>query len=72
MYAGIQVPVSGSEPFTDFSRWRLLSSREGGRHTWHFLQSDEECEKWPQDACDRYWLGLDTVRGISLEELAFI
>ncbi|KAK7012273.1 terpene cyclase/mutase family member [Favolaschia claudopus] len=44
-------------PFTDYSRWRLLVS-EGGRHTWHYL-NEEECESWPQNSVDKYWLGLD-------------
>jgi lanosterol synthase len=49
------------KPFTDYSRWRLKVS-DGGRHTWHYLHTDEECEQWPQNTIDRYWLGLPTVR----------
>jgi hypothetical protein len=49
------------KPFTDYSKWRLLVS-ESGRHTWHYLKTDEECEKWPQNSVDKFWLGLDLVR----------
>ena len=56
-YAPIDIPASGKEPFTDYSRWRLRSS-EDGRHTWHYLKTDAECEAWPQTEIDRYWLGL--------------
>ncbi|KAI9887388.1 MAG: Lanosterol synthase (Oxidosqualene--lanosterol cyclase) [Watsoniomyces obsoletus] len=43
---------------TDYSRWRLLGDR--GRQTWHYLETDEEVEKWPQTIFDRYMLGLST------------
>jgi lanosterol synthase len=46
---------------TDYSRWRLLDDR--GRQTWHYLKSDEEVKKWPQSTADKWFLGLDTVRG---------
>ncbi|ESK87947.1 lanosterol synthase, partial [Moniliophthora roreri MCA 2997] len=59
MYNRIQVSDSPTEPFTDYSRWRLLVS-EGGRHTWHYLKTDEECKNWPQTTVDKYWLGLPT------------
>ncbi|KIY52935.1 terpene synthase [Fistulina hepatica ATCC 64428] len=57
-YQTIELPQSGKTPFTDYSRWRLLVS-DGGRHTWHYLATDEECEKWPQNDVDKFWLGLD-------------
>lgn len=44
---------------TDYTRWRLRDDR--GRQTWHYLESDEECEKWPQTVADKYFLGLPTV-----------
>lgn len=44
---------------TDYSRWRLLDDR--GRQTWHYLENDEENEKWPQSVADKYFLGLPTV-----------
>ena len=44
---------------TDYARWRLLDDR--GRQTWHYLESDEESEKWPQSVADKYFLGLPTV-----------
>ncbi|KAF8661357.1 hypothetical protein AX16_001452 [Volvariella volvacea WC 439] len=59
MYNRIDVPLDASKPFTDYSRWRLLVN-DGGRHTWHYLKTDEECERWPQNTVDKYWLGLDT------------
>lgn len=60
MYPPINITKSPKEPFTDYSRWRLLVN-DGGRHTWHYLKTDEECEKWPQNTVDKYWLGLQTV-----------
>ncbi|KAM6496850.1 Terpenoid cyclases/protein prenyltransferase alpha-alpha toroid [Amanita muscaria] len=59
MYSPLQVTKSPSEPFTDYSRWRLLVN-DGGRQTWHYLRTDEECDQWPQNSIDRFWLGLDT------------
>lgn len=44
---------------TDPARWRLLDDR--GRQTWHYLQSEQELESWPQSSADRYFLGLPTV-----------
>ncbi|KIP08795.1 hypothetical protein PHLGIDRAFT_87649 [Phlebiopsis gigantea 11061_1 CR5-6] len=51
------IPHSGQTRVTDYSRWRLAIT-EDGRHTWHYLRGDEECEKWPQTTIDKYWLGL--------------
>ncbi|KAF5383417.1 hypothetical protein D9757_006167 [Collybiopsis confluens] len=59
MYNPISVPESGKEPFTDYSRWRLLVSKNG-RHTWHYLNSDSQLEEWPQNTVDKFWLGLPT------------
>ena len=59
-YAQLQLPDSGKEEFTEYSRWRLLVN-DGGRHTWHYLKTDEECERWPQNLVDKYWLGLPVV-----------
>lgn len=61
LYSPLDIPESGEKPFTDYSRWRLLSN-DGGRHTWHYLRTDEECEKWPQNEADKYWIGLPLVR----------
>ena len=44
---------------TDIERWRLLDDR--GRQTWHYLESDEEVQEWPQSIADRYHLGLKLV-----------
>lgn len=49
----------GSDEKTDYSRWRLLD--DDGRHTWHYLETDEELKKWPQTIADKYHLGLETV-----------
>ncbi|KAF8343480.1 terpenoid cyclases/protein prenyltransferase alpha-alpha toroid [Amanita rubescens] len=59
MYTPVNITKSPSESFTDYSRWRLLVN-DGGRHTWHYLKTDEECEKWPQNHIDKFWLGLET------------
>ena len=59
-YPALQVPASGNEEFTDYNRWRLLVN-DGGRHTWHYLNTDEECAQWPQNSVDKYWLGLPVV-----------
>ncbi|KAI8873569.1 terpene synthase [Ramicandelaber brevisporus] len=43
----------------DPSRWRLRAHPgTGGRHTWHYLETDEEAAAWPQSDLDKYWLGL--------------
>ncbi|KAJ3501638.1 hypothetical protein NLJ89_g9247 [Agrocybe chaxingu] len=55
----LNVPLTGEKPFTDYKRWRLLVN-DGGRHTWHYLRTDEEVEKWPQNDVDRFSLGLPT------------
>lgn len=44
---------------TDYSRWRMLD--EDGRHTWHYLDSEEDAKEWPMTYADRWYLGLDTV-----------
>lgn len=44
---------------TDYSKWRLLDER--GRQTWHYLESEEEIEEWPQSVADKHHLGLPTV-----------
>lgn len=44
---------------TDYSRWRLLNER--GRHTWHYLEDEEDAQDWPQTTADKYFLGLPTV-----------
>jgi hypothetical protein len=51
-------------PSTDLSRWRLLVS-DGGRHTWHYLRTEEELANWPQNEVDKFWLGVETVHIIS-------
>ena len=60
MYNRIDAPVSGEEAVTDYNRWRLLVN-DGGRHTWHYLETDEECEKWPMNDVDKFWMGIPLV-----------
>ncbi|KAL8955879.1 MAG: hypothetical protein Q9183_006497 [Haloplaca sp. 2 TL-2023] len=43
---------------TDPQRWRMLDER--GRHTWHYLQSEEQAKAWPQSTADKWYLGLPT------------
>ncbi|KAI6125392.1 terpenoid cyclases/protein prenyltransferase alpha-alpha toroid [Pisolithus croceorrhizus] len=57
LYSPLDIPESGKEPFTDYSRWRLLVN-DGGRHTWRYMRTDEECKDWPQNEVDKYWLGI--------------
>lgn len=44
---------------TDVTRWRLLD--ESGCQTWHYLDTEEKVESWPQSDADKYFLGLSTV-----------
>ena len=55
---GFTIGPDGDEK-TDYSRWRLLD--EHGRHTWHYLTTDEEIKAWPQTVADKFHLGLPTV-----------
>lgn len=48
---------------TDLSKWKLHNDR--GRQTWHYTESQTPVE---QKFYDRYFLGLDTVRGQLREE----
>lgn len=51
-----------TEPVTELRRWRLRNV--GGRQTWHYLESNEECEAWPQTLLDKHSLGLSTVSNL--------
>ena len=55
------VPLTGAEPMTDYTRWRL-DVLDDGRHIWRYLHSDEECKARPQTVLDKYWIGLPLVR----------
>lgn len=55
----LAVTVDEADRSTDHRRWRLLDDR--GRQTWHYLETEEEVEKWPQSTADRYFLGLPLV-----------
>ncbi|KAF9477756.1 terpene synthase [Pholiota conissans] len=59
MWEPLDIPPTPEKSFTDYSRWRLLVN-DGGRHTWHYLRTDEEVANWPQNEVDRFWLGLKT------------
>lgn len=64
MAATIEKTTDFSKPQTDYSRWRMKSDH--GRQTWHYLESDEENEKWPQTTADKWFLGLPTVQDTSI------
>jgi lanosterol synthase len=61
MWNALDVAPTPEKTFTDYTRWRLLVN-DGGRHTWHYLRTDEEVARWPQNEVDRFWLGMKTVR----------
>lgn len=63
MWTRFDIPTDPSQPFTDFSRWRLRYS-DAGDQTWHYL-SPEESKKEPQPIVDKYWLGILKVRAHS-------
>ncbi|KAM7193113.1 lanosterol synthase [Rhypophila sp. PSN 637] len=44
------------EERTDYSRWRMRDDES--RHTWHYLEDDNEAKKWQQTLADKYFLGL--------------
>jgi hypothetical protein len=44
---------------TDRTRWRLLD--EDGRHTWHYVETDEQAKEWPQSTADKHFLNLPMV-----------
>lgn len=69
MRAPFVIPDSGEKPFTDYTRWRLKAD-DGGRHVWHYLDSDEEVSQWPQNTVDKYWLGLPTVSSLKTSQLS--
>lgn len=53
------VKTGARDEKTDYSRWRLEDDR--GCQIWHYLETDEQCEKWPQSTADKYFLGMETV-----------
>jgi lanosterol synthase len=61
MWNALDIAPTAEMPFTDYTRWRLHVG-DGGRQTWHYLQTDEELERWPQTEVERFWLGMKTVR----------
>lgn len=60
MYSRLDIPESPTKPFTDYDNWRLRVS-DLGRHTWHYLKTEEERREWPQTICDKFWLGKQVV-----------
>ncbi|KAM7204701.1 lanosterol synthase [Naviculisporaceae sp. PSN 640] len=44
------------EERTDYSRWRMRDDES--RHTWHYLEDDNEAKQWTQTLADKYFLGL--------------
>ncbi|KAF4624901.1 hypothetical protein G7Y89_g13269 [Cudoniella acicularis] len=49
-------PITESQ--IDTNRWRMRDI--DGRLTWHYLEDDEETNKWPQSYADKWYLGLPT------------
>lgn len=47
------------EAKTDATRWRLKDDES--RHTWHYLEDDDEAKEWPQSYADKYYLNLPLV-----------
>ncbi|KZS88495.1 terpene synthase [Sistotremastrum niveocremeum HHB9708] len=50
------LPNTGDEPFTDYSRWRLVVD-DVGNHTWDYV-SEDRGSLAPQSEIEKYWLGL--------------
>lgn len=48
-----------TEPATDLTRWRLKC--DGGRQSWHYLESEKDCIEWPQTILDKHSVGLPIV-----------
>jgi lanosterol synthase len=60
--ANCQVPIQSTKTGhekTDHARWRLKDVR--GCQTWHYLETDEEIQAWPQSKADKYFLNQGTV-----------
>jgi hypothetical protein len=64
----LNIPVS--QPFTDFSRWRLRDT-DDGRHVWDFLRTEDELTARPSSNTDKYWLGLPLVSLYSVIKPSF-
>lgn len=60
-YAPIDLPATGQTPFTDYSRWKLTYTDDGG-HIWKYIQNDEELQADPPSTIEKFWLGLPPVR----------
>ena len=57
------------EERTDYSRWRMRDDQ--GRHTWRYLEDEEEAKNWPQTTADKYFLGLPMVGASECSLLLF-
>lgn len=66
MYARLDIPTDASQPFTDYTRWRLKVD-DVGNHTWHYL-ADDQLTAWPQTKIDKYWIGLPFVSIVKMLE----
>lgn len=51
-------------------KWRLRIDKKFGRQTWHYMESEEMENAWPQTVIDKYWLGTLKVlnRNIKVEK----
>lgn len=52
---------------TDLTAWRLKVSEDShGQQKWVYLSDPAQRKEWPQTNIEKYWLGLDVVRLISM------
>lgn len=61
MYDRYDIPKDSSQPFTDYSRWRL-NIDDAGNHTWQYLSEAEATATRPQNTIEKHWLGTLKVR----------
>ncbi|KAI0031288.1 terpene synthase [Vararia minispora EC-137] len=57
MWPPLRIPDDPSQPWTDYSRWRLHNTDDGA-HLWEYLRTDEQLAAWPQTSADKYWAGI--------------
>jgi lanosterol synthase len=46
----------------DTTRWRLKD--DDSRHTWHYLENDDDAKEWPQSYAEKWYLNLPMVRSL--------
>ncbi|KAI8978140.1 terpenoid cyclases/protein prenyltransferase alpha-alpha toroid [Pilobolus umbonatus] len=55
-FASATLNLNETPSFTDLTNWRLKVDQ--GAQTWHYLETEEERQAWPQTTWDKYYLGL--------------